>query len=138
MNASRKLDQYLDSFQARLRKLTLLQGAAATVFVLLVLSTLGAWVSADSGFAGNTTNVFRVILLLGIAAVVIRFLVDPLQKLKRGASNHVEQRVPGFDGRITTYTQEKQSNNPFIDLLAEDALKISDTHPVAQQVRPRE
>ena len=38
MNASQKLDHYLDSFRARLRKLTLLQGAAVVTFTLLVLS----------------------------------------------------------------------------------------------------
>ncbi len=138
MNASRKLDQYLDSFRARLRKLTLLQGAAATALVLLVLSVIGAWFSADSGFASNTTNVFRIILILGLAAVVVRFLVDPLQKLKQGISAQVEKRTPGFDGRIETYAQMKQSNNPFTDLLAEDALKISATHQVERQVRNKE
>ncbi len=138
MNASRKLDQYLDSFQTRLRKLTLLQGVAATIFVVLVLSTIGAWFSAEAGFASNTTNVFRIILVLGVAAVVIRFLVEPLQKLKRGVSDQVETRVPGFNGRVSTYAQEKESNNPFIDLLAEDALKIGDKHPAEQQIRKRE
>ena len=107
MNASHKLDQYLDSFRARLRKLTLLQGAAITMAVLLVLSAIGAWFSADAGFAANTTNVFRVILVLGLAAAIIRFIVDPLQKLKRGVSGKVEQRVPAFKGRIETYAQEK-------------------------------
>ncbi len=138
MSASRKLDQYLDSFRDRLRKLTLLQGAAAITLVLLVLSSIGAWFSADSGFAGNTTNVFRVILILGLAAAVVRFLVDPLQKLKQGLSSQVENRVPGFDGRVTTYAQMKESNNPFIDLLAEDALKISATNPVELQVKQKE
>ncbi len=138
MNASRKLDHYLDSFRARLRKLTLLQGAAATVFTLLVLSGIGAWFSADSGFAANTTNVFRIILVLGLAAVVVRFVIDPLQKLKQGVSRDVEQRVPEFNGRVATYAQEKESNNPFVDLLAEDALKISAVHPAEERVAPRE
>src|SRR6188474_2723379 len=124
MYASTKLDQYLDSFRARLRKLTLLQGAAATAVVLLVVSTIGAWFSAESGFASTTTNVFRVVLVLSLAAVVIRFLIDPLQRIKNSISGQVETRVPGFDGRIETYTQMQASNNPFIDLLAEDALKI--------------
>src|SRR5688572_17974585 len=119
MNASSKLDHYLDSFRGRLRKLTVLQGAAAIMGVLLVLSALGAWFSADAGFAPSTTNVFRVILILGIAAVAMRFLVEPLQKLKRGVSGEVETRVPEFNGRVTTYAQEKASNNPFVDLLAE-------------------
>jgi uncharacterized protein (DUF1499 family) len=138
MNASQKLDHYLDSFRARLRKLTLLQGAAVVTFTLLVLSTIGAWFSADAGFAANTTNVFRIILILGIAAVAVRFLVDPLQKLKQGVSGQVEARVPEFNGRVATYAQEKSSNNPFVDLLAEDALKISSVYPVEEQVAPRE
>src|SRR5688572_20916322 len=114
MYASSKLDQYLNAFRARLRKLTLLQGAAATAAVLLVVSTIGAWFSAESGFASTTTNVFRVLLVLALAAVVLRFVIDPLRRIKNGLSSQVEARVPGFDGRVETYTQMRASNNPFI------------------------
>src|SRR5688500_7462456 len=98
MNATNKLDAYLDSFRQRLRQLTLLQGAAALAIVFVVVGGIGAWFSAESGFASTTTNVFRVLLVLSLVAVALRYMVDPLQKLKKGLSGKVESRVPVFNG----------------------------------------
>jgi len=61
MNTSNRLDQYLDAFRQRLRKLTLLQGIAASALVLLVVSVIGAWFSTESGFA----------IFLSIAPIII-------------------------------------------------------------------
>jgi hypothetical protein len=138
MNAIHKLDQYLADFGQRLRTLALLKGGAAFAGVLLVVSALGAWFSAESGFAATTTNIFRVLLVLALAAVVLLLILDPLQKLKQHLSRTVEQRVPEFNGRIDTWAQLKESNNPFLELLAEDALKVSARHPVDQEVRQKE
>ena len=138
MNAIQKLDQYLAGFGQRLRTLALLQGAAAFAGVLLVVSAAGAWFAAASGFATTTTNIFRVLLVLALAAVVLLLIVDPLQKLKQQLSRLVEKRVPDFNGRVDTYSQMKDSNNPFLELLAEDALRVSARHPVEQEVRQKE
>jgi len=133
MNTSR-LDQYLDSFKLRLRKLTVLQGIAATSVVLLVISVLGAWLSTESGFSGDTVAAFRIFLVLAIAAVVITTIINPLRDIDAGISSKIEARTPDFGGRIETYAQMKEDNNPFRELLAEDALKVSDTHPVEQAI----
>ena len=138
MNATRKLDLYLESFNQRLRSLRLLQGSAVLALVLLVVGGIGAWFSAESGFASTTTNAFRILLVLALVFASLRFLVDPLQQLKASLSQLVEKRVPDFNGRVETYSQMKAENNPFLDLLAEDALKISDSHPVAVQVPQKE
>lgn len=138
MNPILKLDQYLAAFGQRLRTLALLKGGAAFAGVLLVVSALGAWFSAESGFAGTTTNIFRVLLVLALTAVVLLLILDPLQKLKQQLSRTIEQRVPDFNGRIETWAQLKESNNPFLELLAEDALKVSERHPVEQEVRQKE
>ncbi|MBT5485307.1 MAG: hypothetical protein HOK55_11315 [Gammaproteobacteria bacterium] len=138
MNTSDRLDQYLDAFKQRLRKLTLLQGLAATVVVLLVLSVIGAWFSTESGFAGDTVAAFRIILVLAVAAVIITRIIRPLQDLDADISSKVEERSPDFGGRIETYMQMRESNNPFRDLLAEDALQVSDSHPVRQEINQRD
>ena len=138
MNATRKLDLYLESFNQRLRSLRLLQGSAVLALVLLVVGGIGAWFSAESGFASTTTNAFRILLVLALVFASLRFLVDPLQQLKASLSQLVEKRVPDFNGRVETYSQMKAENNPFLDLLAEDALKISDSHPVAVRVPQKE
>ncbi len=138
MNATNRLDRYLADCSARLRRLTLLRGSAALVLVVLVIGGVGSWFSAESGFAATTTNVFRILLVLAVAGVAVRALADPLQQLKEGLSGLVEQRVPEFNGRVQTYLQMKAENNPFLDLLAEDALKISARQPAGAVVPTRE
>ena len=69
MNATRKLDLYLESFNQRLRKMRLLQGSAVLAAVLLVVGGVGAWFSAESGFASTTTNAFRILLVLALGLV---------------------------------------------------------------------
>ncbi|HWK53552.1 MAG TPA: hypothetical protein VNR18_04210, partial [Hyphomicrobiales bacterium] len=134
MNATARLDLYLESFRKRLRTLSLLQGAAITALVLLVVATAGAWFAVESGFSSTTINAFRVLLVLALASAVLLALVDPLRRLRERLAGDVERRVPAFDGRITTYAQLRQEQNPFTDLLAEDALRISEQHPIATQV----
>ena len=138
MNATGKLDLYLAAFNQRLRKLLWLRGAAALALVVLVVGGVGAWFSVESGFAPTTIGAFRVLLVLALVAVALRFLIDPLQNLKDNLSQPVEKRVPELNGRIETYSQLKAANNPFLDLLAEDALKISEHHPVAVTVPRKE
>ena len=138
MNTSNRLDQYLDAFRQRLRKLTLLQGIAASAVVLLVVSVIGAWFSTESGFAGETVAAFRILLVLALAAVIIITIVRPLQDLDANISNKIEERTPDFGGRVETYSQMRESNNPFLDLLAEDALQVSETHPVHEQIKQKD
>jgi len=138
MNTSNRLDQYLDAFRQRLRKLTLLQGIAASAVVLLVVSVIGAWFSTESGFAGETVAAFRILLVLALAAVMIITIVRPLQDLDANISNKIEERTPEFGGRVETYSQMRESNNPFLDLLAEDALQVSETHPVHEQIKQKD
>jgi len=129
MSTSR-LDQYLESFKQRLKKLTLLQGIAATAVVLLVIALLGAWFTTASGFSAETVAAFRIILVLAVAAVIITRIVNPMKELDANISSKLESRSEDFGGRIETYAQMKEENNPFRELLAEDALKVSEKNPV--------
>lgn len=129
MSTSR-LDQYLESFKQRLKKLTLLQGIAATAVVLLVIALLGAWFTTTSGYSAETVAAFRIILVLAVAAVIITRIVNPMKELDANISSKLESRSKDFGGRIETYAQMKEENNPFRELLAEDALKVSEKNPV--------
>jgi len=139
MNSSNnRLDQYLSDFRQRLKKLTLFQGLAATAVVLLVMAVIGAWFSTESGFSGETVAAFRIFLVLAIAIVAILRIWRPLQDIDDNLSDKIESRTPDFGGRVETYIQMKEENNPFRDLLVEDALKVSDTHPVKTEISQRD
>ncbi|HHX81670.1 MAG TPA: hypothetical protein GX696_01640, partial [Pseudomonadaceae bacterium] len=138
MNAIQKLDHYLAAFASRLRRLALLKGAAATAAVLLLVSVVGAWFSMQSGFATSVTNGFRLVLLVALVAVIVMLIAKPLRRLRNHLSGFVEARVPAFNGRIDTYEQMKAGDNPFLELLAEDTLKVSAAHPVEEEIRSKE
>lgn len=138
MSAAKQLDKYLEAFSQRLKKLTIIQGIAATACVLLLASVIGAYFSTESGYASNTIIGFRIFLILALAVVIVRFITQPLKRIKHGISTQVESRSPGFQGRIETYSEMKQDNNPFHDLLAEDALRVSEAYPVEQQIAQKD
>ena len=135
---SNRLDQYLEAFRQRLKKLTLLQGIAATAVVLLVVAVIGAWFSTESGFSSDTVAVFRIFLVLALAAVIITRIISPLRDIDGNLSHQVEARTPDFGGRIETYAQMKETNNPFRDLLAEDTMRVGDSHPVEEEISQRD
>ena len=138
MQTSNRLDQYLESFKSRLKKLTLFQGIAATAVVLLVVAVTGAWFSTESGFSSDTVAVFRIFLVLALAAVIITRIISPLRDIDSNLSRKVEARTPDFGGRIETYAQMKETNNPFRDLLAEDTMRVGDSHPVEEEISQRD
>jgi hypothetical protein len=138
MQTSNRLDQYLESFRQRLKKLTLLQGIAATAVVLLVVAITGAWFSTESGFSSDTVAVFRIFLVLALAAVIITTIIRPLKDIDSDLSRQLEARTPDFGGRIETYAQMKETNNPFRDLLAEDTMRVGDSHPVEAEISQRD
>jgi len=142
MKATEKLELYLTEFRQRLKKLVILQGAAAVAAVLLSVSLIAAWFSLENGYAGSTVITFRLLLVLALAAVVLLGILEPLKRIKDDVSSQIENRSTksngkGFQGRIETYAQ-MEAKNPFRELLAEDALKISASYPVAEQVKNRD
>jgi hypothetical protein len=142
MKATEKLEHYLAEFRQRLKKLVILQGAAAIAAVVLVISLIAAWFSLENGYASSTVITFRLLLILALAAVVLLGILEPLKRIKEDISSQIENRSiktdgKGFQGRVETYAQ-MEANNPFRELLAEDALKLSESYPVTEQIKNRD
>lgn len=142
MKATEKLEVYLAEFRQRLKKLVILQGAAAIAAVILGVSLIAAWFSLENGYASSTVISFRLLLILALAAVVLKGILEPLKRIQSNISKYIETRSAktdgvGFKGRIETYVQMEQ-NNPFRELLAEDALKLSESYPAAEQIKNKD
>tara|TARA_R110000824_G_scaffold336_7_gene2100 strand:- start:11449 stop:15171 length:3723 start_codon:yes stop_codon:yes gene_type:complete len=142
MKATEKLEAYLAEFRQRLKRLIILQGLAAIALILLAVSLIAAWFSLENGYASSTVISFRLLLIAALAAVVIKGILQPLKKIKNNVSAQVETRSiksdgKGFQGRIETYSQTA-ANNPFRELLAEDALKVSAAYPATEQVKSKD
>ncbi|MBN4075150.1 MAG: hypothetical protein COA71_00915 [SAR86 cluster bacterium] len=142
MKATEKLELYLAEFRQRLKKLVILQGVAAVAAVILIISLIAAWLSLENGYADSTVITFRLLLILALAVVTLKGIVEPLKRIKDNVSSQIESRSAktggkGFQGRVETYAQMEQGN-PFRELLAEDALKISESYPAAEQVKNKD
>src|SRR6185437_13279715 len=128
MNPVAGLAQYLDRLEKRLRLFAWTRGAAATAGVALLLTVAIVGALMGSAFTAGTLLFGRALLFLGIGAVVAIGLIVPLMRMNRKrAANEVERRRPGFDQRLLTFTEKQKENegDPFLPLLAEDALTLT-------------
>src|SRR6185312_14833179 len=135
MNPIAGLAQYLDQLERRLRLFAWTKGAAATAGVALLLTAAIVGALMGSAFTPSTLLLGRALLFLGIGAVVALFLIVPLMRLnRRRAASEVERKRPGFDQRLLTFHEKQRTNadDPFLPLLAEDALELTkDARPEA-------
>ena len=141
MTARLQLEAYLREFRERLKALILARGSAVVSVTALVLTLLAVYFGTRRAFDPEFILGARTVLVLGLAAVVAWLLIIPLRALRatRGVAD-IERRAPAFDGRIETYDGLTRANaaTPFVDLLAEDSLKVAARAPLTTNVRPRE
>ena len=128
MNPLEGLAHYMDRLEHRLRMFAWTRGAAAVAAAALILTVAIVASLMLAAFSPTGLIVGRFILFLGIGAAVAVGLVVPLMRMnRRRAVQEVEQRHPGFDQRLLTFTERSKENasDPFLPLLAEDALVIA-------------
>jgi len=128
MNPLESLAHYLDRLERRLKMFAWARGAAAVIGAALILTVAIVASLMLASFSPSSLILGRFILFLGIGAAVAIGLVVPLMRLnRRGAAQQVEQSHPGFDQRLLTFTERSRDNasDPFLPLLAEDALVIA-------------
>src|SRR6204780_5576156 len=124
MNLREQLHAYIAQLEQRLRWSTLLRGlpilTGSALVATLVLVTIANMLAFSQGSV--TAARFGLILILAIAAGA--GLALPLRRLtRRRAVGTAEAAFPQFQQRLTTFT-ERESQDPFIELLPGDALKV--------------
>ncbi|NDJ11735.1 MAG: hypothetical protein EBY17_11170, partial [Acidobacteriia bacterium] len=128
MNPLESLSQYLDRLEKRLRWATWSRGAAAVAGAALLLTLAVVGILLWANFTPNTLLVGRFALFVGIGAAVAVALVVPLMKMnRRRAAQDAEHKHPDFDQRLLTFTEKQKTNaaDPFLPLLAADALRVA-------------
>jgi hypothetical protein len=137
MNPLAQLDQYLDAIRQRLRRMHFAQGALMLVLALLALTLLTALLPLRWALAPGVTAVLRIALMLATAGAAL-FIWRHWRSLRAddGAAA-LEAALPAQCGRVDTYLQERRrveqgAASPLLGLLAEDARRVADDHPVAQ------
>jgi hypothetical protein len=137
MTAQSQLEAYLASFRQRLQALIVARGAASLAALALVITLVAVYFGIRRAFDHAFVYGARTVLVLLLAAVVVALLALPLRALKRSRGiREIERRASGFNGRLETYDglTHGAPANPFLGLLAEDALMVAKKAPVALKV----
>jgi hypothetical protein len=129
-----RLSEYLGAIERRLRLVALTRGAAVTAVAALALTVVAVVVANRFAFSNGSVVGARVFLFLGLAYALAAALIVPILRLnRRHAAREVERKFPQFQERLLTFQErvEQRPNDPFLNLLAEDALNM------AQSAEPR-
>ncbi len=133
MTAIGQLDDYLRRVESRLRLFAASRGAAVTVGAALALTLLLVWIGNQYRFAENVVAPLRLLLFAAIAAAIAFALAMPLAKLNRKRVTRLaERQAPDFGERLLTVTERRDQANPFIELIAEDAMRVAGRHAPEQ------
>jgi hypothetical protein len=104
---------------------------------LLLVTAIGTWAGLFRGFTPLLTNTIRAVLV-GVALLLgIGLLWRPLMALRRDqGATLVENADAAFDGRVRTYLDTRSTNpeQPFLSLLARDALSVARRVPLQRIV----
>ena len=129
-----RLSDYLGAIERRLRLLVLSRGAAVIAGAALALTVVAVLLANHYAFSKPSVLTARMLLFLGLAAAIAAALIVPLLRLnRRRAAREAESKYPQFEERLLTFTErmEQNSADPFLPLLADDALSV------AQQAEPK-
>ena len=135
MNPLEGMSRYLARLERGLRWLAVSRGAALLGAAALVLTLVLAFALDRLAFPSAGVSWARALLFLGLAAALAVGLVMPLLRLnRRRSARAAEQKFPAFGDRLLTFAERQRANptDPFLPLLAEDALAI------AEQSKPSE
>lgn len=129
MTAQEQLNAYLRRIELRFRLFAASRGIAV-VFSLAFGLTLGlVWISNRYEFAQAVVRPLRWLLFFVLAAAISFFLLLPLSKLnRRRVTRLLEKQAPAFEERLLTATEGAGAQNPFTELVAEDALRVAREH----------
>jgi hypothetical protein len=134
MTTRDQLEAYLAGARQRLQWILSAQGAVALVAALLLATLLAGVALWYFAFTEGAAWTGRAALLLAVAGVAAWFAWR-WRALRAAAA--LERALPAQGGRVATYLQENArpvGASPLIDLLAEDALKLADSEPLATTI----
>src|SRR5579871_5289774 len=131
MNALDQLNVYLRRLEGRLRLLAFSKGTSLVTVSALLTTVVLVWITNRYAFSSGSLVVARILLFLSVGTAIAFGLVIPLLDLnRRNAARRAEKKFPDFQERLLTVAESKNSNDPFVQLLASDAMRVAaDSQP---------
>jgi hypothetical protein len=139
MNPLDRIAQYLAKLESRLRWLAVSRGTALLGGVALVITVTLVVLLNRVSFSAPALFWARFVLFLSVAAALVAGLVMPLVALnRRRSARAAESKIPAFGDRLLTFTERQRThpNDPFLPLLAEDAMQVADQAAVQDVASP--
>src|SRR5579862_3836952 len=137
MSSREQVHAYIAQLEQRLRWSTLLRGLAILTGGALVATLVLVTIANARAFSQGSVTAARFGLILIVVIAAAAGLVLPLRRLTRGrAVGIAEAAFPQFQQRLTTFS-ERESRDPFIELLAGDALDVAQSAQPEQLVTDR-
>src|SRR5580692_4612389 len=125
MSLREQVHAYIAQLEQRLRWSTVLRGLAILTGGALVATLVLVTIANALAFSHGSVTAARFALILILAIAAAAGLAWPLRRLtRRRAIGAAETAFPQFEQRLTTFV-ERDGRDPFIELLAGDALKIA-------------
>ena len=125
MSFREQLRAYIAQLEQRLRWSTVLRGAAILTGGALAATLVLVAIANALAFSQGSVTTARFVLILVLIIAAGAGLVLPLRRLnRRRVVATAETAFPQFQQRLTTFA-ERDGQDPFIELLAGDALQIA-------------
>ena len=140
MNPLQGLTKYLARLERKLRVLAVTRGAAVLFAAALIVTVVLVVVINQLSFSEPSVFWARILLYFSISAAIAAGLVFPLLRLnRRRAARDAEHKFPQFEQRLLTFTERQRQNaaDPFLPLLAADALDVANKTSATEVVETR-
>jgi hypothetical protein len=129
MSAREELNAYIDNVARRLRVSTASRGAAMVAGAAFAITIALVAAMSVAAFSNGSVTAARFALVAALVFAAILTLVRPLRRLTRPlTARQAERACPQFEQRLETFV-DRQADEPFLDLLAADALNVARTVP---------
>lgn len=138
MASTQGLDSYVNRFRLRLKQLVIARGMAIVSVAAIAITAVAVTAGIRTGFPSGLMTGARLVLFGTLIALIIAYIVRPSRRIQRDGAAEIERRTPGLGGRVETFLEMHDRENPMRELLAEDTLAIAADHPPEERVRQRE
>ena len=132
MSASEELRSYVRQLQQRFRLGVLARGTAILAGIALLATVVLTVIASRFAFSRESLWSARAVLLVALALGTVFGLAIPLWHWsQRWWIRRAERAFPQFEQRLLTFTErDRDGQDPFLELLAADTLRVADTADV--------
>ena len=124
-----QLNAYLKRLESRLRFSALSKGTSLVTVSALVVTVVLVWIINRDAFSSTSVLWARILLFISVATAIAFGLVIPLLRMnRRNAARSAERQFPDFQERLLTLAEKPNANDPFVELLAGDAMKVAEAN----------